>query len=211
MKCAKPDPTRWAGRIVVVAAPGPSLTEDVADACKGFPTIVVNNAWQRLPWADVLFATDTAWWHFHRGVPSFNGEKWSSHGTSNDKHDVWQAYGIHCIAGQHGAEFSTVPGQINYGSNSGFQAVNLAIQFGASRIVLVGFNMQSVGGKSHFHGDHPKGLRNADPRRFLTYFNQAAKKMPAGVEVINATPDSLLTCFPKMSLDEALHGKAVAP
>jgi hypothetical protein len=195
---------------VVVAAPGPSLTEDVAEACKGFPTIVVNNAWQRLPWADVLFACDTAWWHFHRGVPAFNGEKWSSHGTSNDKQDAGLAYGLKCVAGIQGAEFSTKPGLINYGSNSGFQAINLAIQFGAARIVLVGFNMQRVGGKSHFHGDHPKGLRNADPRRFLTYFNQAAKKLPPGVAITNATPDSALKCFPKMDLADALAGKVRA-
>jgi hypothetical protein len=210
MRLTKPDPTRWAGRTVVVAAPGPSLTEEVAEACKGFPTIAVNNAWQLLPWADILFACDTAYWKFHRGVPAFKGEKWSSHGTGNDKQDAGLTYDIKCIAGQHGAEFSTRPGLINYGSNSGFQAINLAIQFGAPRIVLVGFNMQKVGGKTHFHGDHPKGLRNADPVRFLTYFNQAAKKLPPGVTIINATPDSLLTCFPKMELQDALSGKAAA-
>jgi hypothetical protein len=208
MRLSKPDPTRWAGRTVVVAAPG--LTEDVAEACCGFPAVVVNNAWQRLPSADVLFACDSAWWHFHRGVPAFEGEKWSSHGTSNDKHDVWRAYGIHVIGGKHGTEFSTTPGVIHYGSNSGFQAINLAIQFGAPRIVLVGFNMQKVGGLSHFHGDHPKGLRNADPVRFLTYFRQAAKKMPAGVTIINATPDSLLSCFPQMDLVEALAWREAA-
>jgi hypothetical protein len=171
---------------------------------------VVNDAWRLLPWADVLFACDAAWWHFHRGVPAFKGEKWSSHGTSNDKQDVALAYGLKCISGKQGAEFSTKPGLITYGSNSGFQAVNLAMQFGAARIVLVGFNMQRVGGAMHFFGDHPKGLRNADPIRFKTYFDQAAKKMPPGVTIINATPDSALQCFPRMALDDALAMEAAA-
>jgi hypothetical protein len=204
MQITKPDPTRWAGRTVIVAAPGPSLTEEVADACRGFPTIVVNDAWRRLPWADVLFACDTSWWQFYRGVPAFNGEKWSSHGTGNDKQDPALSYDIKLIAGTHGSTFSTKPGFIHWGSNSGFQAINLAIQFGAPRIVLVGFNMQKVGGKNHFHGDHPRPLRNADPVRFITYFNQAAKQMPPGVTIINATPDSALKCFPWMPLEQAL-------
>jgi hypothetical protein len=209
MRLTTPDP-RWLGRTVIVAAPGPSLTEDVAGRCEGLPTVVVNDAWRLLPWADVLFATDTAWWHFHRGVPAFQGEKWSSHGTGNDKLDVAMAYGVKCVAGKHGAEFLTEPGRICYGSNSGFQAINLAIQFGAARIVLVGFNMQRVGGAMHFFGDHPRGLRNADPIRFRTYFHQAARKMPAGVTIINATPDSALDCFPKMSLADALNEKVAA-
>jgi hypothetical protein len=158
----------------------------------------------------VLFATDSAWWHFYRGVPAFNGERWSSHGTGNDKQDVALAYGIKCIAGKHGAEFLTTPGLITYGSNSLFQAIGLTIQFGAARIILVGANMQKVGGRTHFFGEHPRGLRNADPRRFITYFNQAAKKMPPGVTIINATPDSALNCFTKMSLADALSERAAA-
>jgi hypothetical protein len=208
MRCEKPD-RRWEGRTVIAAAPGPSLAEEVAEACKGYPAIVVNDAWRLLPFADVLFATDSAWWHFYRGVPAFKGERWSSHGTSNDKQDVALAYGIKCIAGKQGAEFSTSP-PINYGSNSLFQAINLAILFGAPRIILVGANMQPVGGKTHFFGEHPKGLRNANPIRFKTYFDQAAKKLPPGVTIINATPDSALNCFPKMDLADALTGKAAA-
>jgi hypothetical protein len=202
MKCVAPE-QRWAGRTVIVAAPGPSLTHETAGLVKGLPTIVVNDAWRVLPWADVLFACDAAWWHFHRGVPGFTGERWSSHGVGNDKLEVSLAYGITCIAGKAGTTFSRKPGLLHYGSNSGFQGINLAIQFGAARILLVGFDMRVVDGRAHFFGDHPKGLKNADPRRFVTFFHQAAKQL-TDVEVINCTLGSALTCWPIMPVEQAL-------
>jgi hypothetical protein len=203
MNCVTPD-QRWLGRTVLVAAPGPSLTAEGAERCRGFPAIVVNDAWRLLPWADVLFACDAAWWRYYRGVPGFAGERWSSHGTGNDKQDVALAYGIRCVRGKHGTAFSRTRGLLHYGSNSGFQAINLAIQFGGARIVLVGFDMRVVDGQAHFFGDHPKGLRNADPRRFATFFVQAAKELK-DVEVLNATPDSALKCWPIVPLDVALR------
>src|SRR5262245_49172798 len=176
MNCVTPD-QRWLGRTVVVAAPGPSLTTEAAERIKGLPAIVVNDAWRLLPWADVLFACDAAWWRYYRGVPGFAGERWSSHGTGNDKQDVALAYGIRCVRGKHGTAFSRTRGLLHYGSNSGFQAINLAIQFGGARIVLVGFDMRVVDGQAHFFGNHPKELKNADPRRFVTFFHQAAKEL----------------------------------
>jgi hypothetical protein len=202
MNCVTPA-QRWLGVTVVVAAPGPSLTPEAADRVKGFPTIVVNDAWRLLPRADVLFACDAAWWRYYRGVPGFEGERWSSHGTGNDKQDVALAYGINCVRGRHGTVFSRKQGLLHYGSNSGFQAINLAIQFGAAKIVLIGFDMRVVDGQAHFFGNHPKGLRNADPRRFVTFFVQAAKQLK-DVEIVNATPRSALTCWPIVTIEDAL-------
>ena len=39
------------------------------------------------------------------------------------------------------------------GGNSGFQAVNLALQWGYD-CILVGFDMQATGGRKHWHADH---------------------------------------------------------
>ena len=60
---------------------------------------------------------------------------------------------------------------VHHGQNSGYQAVGLAYHLKADRIILIGFDMQRTGGKSHWHGDHPRGLNNADavhkwPRHF---------------------------------------------
>lgn len=97
-------------------------------------------------------------------------------------------------------------GTIGGGGNGGFQSVNLAVQLGAKKIILLGFDMHGT----HFHGDHSGGLRNPGEALFKTWrdcFDRAAPVLKSwGVDVINATPGSALECFQKMELCEALHG-----
>jgi hypothetical protein len=208
---------QWHGMTAIVAATGPSLTEAVAERCRvahdeddDVAVLAVNDAWRLMPWADALYACDAAWWQLHTGT-GFTGDKWSSHhANGNDKLAVAERYGLALVQGKTEKGFSTDPSCIHYGGNSGFQAINLAMLFGARRIVLVGFNLQPLGGQVHFFGDHPKGLRQtARYERFLPAFNEAAKRLPAGVEIINATPDSALKCFPCMPIDAAFDRWAV--
>ena len=146
-------PKCWRGERVIVAAPGPSLTQEVADRCKGIRTIVVQDAWRLMPWADVLYGCDAKWWDVHNGCPDFAGEKWSTHDDgTNSKLDVARKYGVSLVAGKAADGFSLNSTVIHYGSNSGHQAVNLAILMGAVRVVLVGFDMRKVDGKSPFLG-----------------------------------------------------------
>ena len=198
---------RWTGT-AIVAATGPSLTEEVAEICNGYNVVAVNDAYKLIPFAPVLYACDAAWWRHHKTCPGFTGEKWSTHDDrGNKKIDVAEAYGVHLVQGRKGGGFSTNPAFIHYGSNSGFQATNLAILFGATRIVLVGFDMRSVGGRQHFFGTHPTPLRQASSYSvFVRAFNEASHNMPPGVQIINATPDSALKCFPFVPLQEALYG-----
>jgi hypothetical protein len=205
---------KWKGQPAIVAATGPSLTIEVAEACRGFNAIVVNDAYRLMPWADMLYACDELWWRTHKGCPEFHGEKWSSHGAigtskNNDKTRAAQQFGLNLIEGHCDIGFSLDPEIIHYGSNSGFQAVNIAIHTGADPIILVGFNMQPVKNKRHFFGDHPAGLRNAgDYRSFATHFERAAKRLPKDITILNATPHSALTCFPKVDLHDALESHA---
>ena len=119
--------------------------------------IAVNDAYRLFPDAAVLYACDSEWWDVHGGCPDFAGEKWSSHsvdaGGHNDKREVAKKYGLKLVEGRDRDGFSFDPACIHYGSNSGFQAVNLAILFGAKRIVLVGFDMRGV--------DRPSGTSSA--------------------------------------------------
>lgn len=197
------------GRVVIVAASGPSLTPEVAAACAGFPVIAVNDAYRLFPAALALYACDTTWWEHHKGAPDFAGERWSTQGTPehNDKSGVRERFKLHLIGGRTGAGFSADPEFVHYGSNSGFQAVNLALLWGARRIVLVGFNMQAVAKKTHFFGDHPGALNMPTNYPALVgEFKNAAKTVPAGVEIINATPNSALKGYKKMELADALAG-----
>jgi hypothetical protein len=159
-----------------------------------------------MPWADVVYGCDEKWWNVHKDCGGFAGEKWSTHSkrsTSNDKTAAADAYGLNIVRGAPGAGFSINPGIIHYGDNSGFQALNLAILFGSPYIVLVGFDMRHAGGKSHFFGDHPKGLFQRDEyESFVRKFDQAPA--PDGVTIVNATPGSALKCYPEKGLDSAI-------
>lgn len=200
---------RWNG-LCIVAAPGPSLTEEVAEACKGHHVVAVNDAWRRVPFAEVLYAGDSSWWEHHGGVPEFVGEKWSAHGdrTVNDKRLCWLRYGLKLVRGRFDPGFSFDPAAIHYGENSGYQAVNLAaLMMGAvGKIALVGFDMKMVDGKRHFFGEHPPELRSTASgyQKWPLKFAQAAKSLPAGLEIVNCTPGSALTCFPMRELSEVL-------
>jgi len=94
-----------------------------------------------------------------------------------------------------------------YGSNSGYQAINLAFILGAGEIILLGYDMQKTGGKQHFFGDHPNGPMKVDSdyNGWLGNFEKLASDLAGkGVEVINCTRQTALTCFKRMSLEDAL-------
>lgn len=176
---------------------------------RGWYAIAVQDAYRRMPWADAMYGCNEDWWDAHNGCPEFMGRKWSSHQVDkscvNDKREVARKYHVQLVRGDHGDEFSTDPTFVRYGSNSLFQAINLALLYGATYIVLVGADMRHVDGRSHFFGDHPRGLHNNDDfGRFIKHFERAAKKVPHGVEIVNATPGSALTCWPVMTLDDAI-------
>ena len=191
----------------MVAAPGPSLESVAAEvnSCD-WPVIAVQDAY-RIVDADILYGCDAKWWNHHNGCPDFMGQKWASHNHrdhADDKRKVAEDYGVNLIAGTAAAGFSTDPNLIHYGDNSGFQAINLAIAFAATVIVLVGYDMRHVDGKSHFFGDHPNGLhQRGEYGSFIKNFEKAPP--PDGVTIINATPGSALTCYPTMDLREALN------
>ena len=199
----------WEGLPSIVAAPGPSLSPEVAKTCfdSGWPTLVCQDAYRLLPWAEKLYGCDERWWRTHKGT-QFAGEKWSSHGDAkgnNDKRTVAEEYNINLVRGCSANDkgFSTDPDHIHYGDNSGYQAINLAVLLGSPYIVLVGLNMSRPGGKAHFFGDHPEGLTDQKTyEMWVPHFDRAARDCPA--TIINATPDSAIESFPVMKLEDAL-------
>jgi len=158
-----------------------------------------------MPWADVLYACDATWWNCSGpDFGEFTGERWSSHSLSPRKNDDKTAaaaeHGLTLIEGCGGDGFSMDPARIHYGDNSGFQAINLALLFGARKIWLLGFDMR-INGKRHFFGDHPPAChKDSDYRQYIGHFETAARMLPPGIEIINATPDSALRCFPRGQL-----------
>lgn len=91
------------------------------------------------------------------------------------------------------------------GKNSGYGALTLAIFRGAKRVVLVGYDAQHTGGRSHWHGDHPQPLGSAGSvHRWPIDFERAQRQYAGRVEILNASRATALTCFPRVTLERAL-------
>ncbi len=193
----------WPGETVVCLGGGPSLTPaDVEAVRERARVIAVNNAYQIAPWADVLYAADAAWWSVHKGAPSFTGLKFSLEKRAG----VWPGVNVLENMGNKGLELA--PTGLRTGHNSGYQSIGLAFHLGAAKVLLLGFDMKPVGGKSHWFGEHPAPLVNTKPetfRNFCKHFQTLVEPLrQQGVTVINCTPESALDCFPKMALRDAL-------
>ncbi len=98
-------------------------------------------------------------------------------------------------------------GVIGWGGNSGFGALNLAVQFGANPIVLVGYDMRLDLGV-HWFGLHGRGLTNPHAKNVERWRRCVDGCEPLltglGIRVFNASPVSWLKNYPKMDLMEAL-------
>lgn len=152
----------------------------------------------------MLYACDLAWWRRHNGAPGFYGLKLGADPALDRK-----SWGVRSIRVKQTVDriLTDMPGVIGWGGNSGFHALNLAVQFGARRIVLVGYDMQVEAGL-HWHGAH-EGMYNPTPEstaRWRRIIDGAASDLELlGVEVINASAISALTAYPKKPLMEAMH------
>lgn len=148
----------------------------------------------------MIYACDRLWWlqYAKRVRQVCSGEFW----TINQ--NAAKVEGLNLVVGERGAGVSRCPNTVMEGGNSGYQAVGLALLFGASRVVLLGYDMQFTGGKKHWHRDHAKS--NPTPsamKNWLGNFNLLASQSPA--PIINCSRATALACFPRMGLHEALN------
>lgn len=207
----------WTDQACAIIATGPSAKREKAlGELRGrFRVIAIKEAAVDLaPWADVAYGCDGAWWAHRRGLAGFSGLRVSWDGSGA----AMRFAGIHSVkipekaGSKPGARqyvdriLTAVPGVIGSGNNSGFQALNLAVQFGARRIVLIGFDLAG----KHYYGrnEWPKA-GNPDERRFDVWRAAFAENVPLlkslGVEVVNASQGSTLTCFRHLSLDQVIN------
>jgi hypothetical protein len=202
-----PEPL-FKGETIFCLGGGPSLTAEICARVRGRRSIAVNSSAVLAPWASVLFFTDSGWYEPRRElVANWPGLVVSMSRTAKrelpDKVKRVQGQGDpQALPG-----FSRGPHVVQQGRSSGHTAVSLAIALGASRVVLLGYDMRFVEGREHFHGEY-KGPRDMDiyAREFVPGFagwSEAARAV--GVDIVNATEGSALKEFRFMSLDEVLR------
>lgn len=190
----------WTGKTAFCIAGGQSLTQEQVDYTMHHKTIAVNDAYKLAPWADILYACDNQWWEWHKGVPDFEGYKLQhNNGKSIKDHSCYKGPypGVDSMISDGLSGFSDRTDRIRTGGNSGYQALHIAIQLGASTIILLGYDMHANEGPSHWFGEHPNGKQPDDRytkwiKEFSALREEADRR---DIEIINATPGSALKCF----------------
>jgi hypothetical protein len=188
----------WTGETVAVLAGGqsaPALAEQLRGRCR---IIAVNLAFRLVPDADVVYAADAGFWAHYRDAHDHPGLKLSAadnaplHCSSVHRVTIAKSSG-QAVEGLVRAPVGCVG---NGGGNGGFQAVNLAVQFGASTVLLAALDYCG----HHWHGDHPDNLRNPSPDQLARWRGrmdeQAGTLRAWGVRVINLSETSSLRAYP---------------
>jgi len=182
----------WAGATVTCIASGPSLTQADVDFVRGKSRVIaVNREYETAPWADVCYAADYDFWRVYlaEGLRDvFKGQLWTM------SEQARKEFGISCIGRCNGDGYSIIPNTITTGGNSGYQAVHLAAYWGASRIVMLGYDMQKTGGKEHHYGKHKGQLRNGRSYPFwIKRMHPLIRDLKRrGVTLINATRSTMI-------------------
>jgi hypothetical protein len=200
----------WKGEVAFIIAGGPSVKTQNLELLRGRRVIAINSSYEAVPWADVLFFGDGRWWNGDRKI----GFK----GNHDNVRKVFCGRIITCsrvarfidrVEVLHKAEpnglcLERTALSMRQTSLSG--AINLAVHFGVSGIVLLGADgTYGPNKETHHHADHPwphrKGcwdLQRKELETLVEPLNQL------GIKVINASPGSAWPMWPVMNLSEAI-------
>lgn len=196
-------PREWEGQTAVCIATGPSLTQEDVDYVRDKAKVIaISDALLLAPWADVAYSCDAKWW---RHPSKRFALKWP--GLKVGLHTNIEFEQVHVLQYSKSDGFDERPTHLATGHNSGYQALHLAVHFGASTIILLGYDMgHDEGEKSHFFGSHPDALETKSPyKKFRRAFDTLKEPLDSlGVHVVNCTRRSKLETFPQLPLRAVL-------
>jgi len=169
---------------------GPSLSEDDCQLVgrSGLYTVAVNSSWKLARFCDVIYAGDYCWWDKYRHEIDIPAERW----TCLERPSL--EFGLN----RHG-DFRGV-------TNSGARAIEFLVEKGFKEIILLGFDC-SINKGVHWHGPHDKTPNPTKVKcdRWAGQFAIIAGIAKRdGVDIVNCSRETVLTCFRRSSLLEAL-------
>jgi hypothetical protein len=197
----------WRGDCVAIIGSGPSAKDAGVHKLRDrIHVVAINDSYRLAPWAEVLYSCDYAWWAHHKGAPDFKGLK-----LTHDRRACNEFKNLNRVEIEKVNSDDVLierPNHIGAGGNSGFQAFNLVIQFGATGIMLIGIDCNLSKGE-HWHGRHHYMMNNpmeTNVKRWKKAFDgSAARVLSLGVDVVNCSTTSSLEKYPKLSVDQALE------
>jgi len=196
----------WAGETVLCIGGGPSLAPAAIAAARGrCRAIAINNSYGIAPWAEICYFADARWWEWHKDKPEFRAFRGQKVTIGDGTGMMVSDPAVHMLHNYGADGLSEQPNGLHTGSNSGYQAVNIAVLAGAGRILLAGYDMKFAGARSHWHGGHPTRMPEDAYTRYATRFASMLPQLARlGTRVINCTPGSAITCFPFSTLEAEL-------
>jgi hypothetical protein len=214
------NPKLWEDSTVYIVAGGPSLRDldvkkIIAERKKGENIYVlgINKAYTlgsaKIPLCDAVYIGDNKFYKAEKeGLKKFEGLKFTSANLAVNDEDFNYIY-------RTNAYFTMQPGKIGWANNSGNAGINLAVQLGAKRIVLVAYDMGITGNQTNWHPDN-HSERKRRRRVHQNYYDKVVQRisdytayelLEMGIEVINTNPNSGLDCFIKVDYNEWFKAK----
>lgn len=185
-------PEIFKDQTVYVVASGESLLGFDFEKLKGKNVIAINDMiFKKIPFAQVLVACDTGWHKRNKQkLKDFKGIKI-----------------MRCGKGRPGWNYIIDEGKsedllaLRHTANTGFHALAVAIKLGASKIYLLGFDITWKKQPYCYDIPHNEIKEYKSAMHFkdahLRYFDYYKDH-----NIINASPDSAITCFKKCKLTE---------
>ena len=194
----------------IVIGTGPSLNKEAAELVQSsrLPKFGCNNTYQEFN-LTALLACNPEWWDYYwprdKRLREGDFAKWTWDKPTAER------YGLAHILGEWGDGLSTDSGTIFYGHSSGYQLINLALHYGVTEFVLIGYDLRYPGGYSkesrqpgdgrHYFGEYPPQLHhwpsvgpNGEMAGLLDCY-RTINPDDYGIRIINCSPDSALDFF----------------
>jgi len=216
-------PRIWPGETAAILGSGPSMSRDLCEQIRGrVRAVAVSNQGiptrnragkiepAFAPWADVLYSSDRVWWtHNAAAAIAFAGTKITVEGPEPHR-SFFKHPDVYALKNDGHRGFVDAPDSLRTGRNSGYAAAHVAAHFGATTILLCGFDMHEpkrADEPTHWFGDHSFRPGFVSPYSlFIREFRKGAPEFERrGIRIINCTPGSALDFLPYQPIEVALR------
>jgi len=194
-------PPIWRGKTIFILCGGPSFDPVWAERLRRKNVIGCNDAYKL--GGDVVnycHFLDLSWWLEHReAAQGYTGTFTTCCRLVHDP-NVWVLG-----ARKKGVQIAR-PDVVGHNRNTGLSAINVAVLFGAAKIILLGMDMQAGGdGETHWY-KRRRRANSSSLRMHRRFALEVAEDLEliGGIKVINASPESKIPYWPKMNPEEAL-------
>lgn len=213
-------PPEWQGQTAFIVAGGVSVENQNTELLRGRRVIAVNSSYERVPFADILFFGDSRWLYEHYTRPelvAFGGRIVTPNRSVQTPDNRILKVRRVVPTGPDSPGLVLARDSVVSQRTSLQGAINLAAHLiGATsnpgamryRIVILGADMaRAPDGRTHHHTPH-KWQNKPGNRTWDIQMTQLVLAVPVlkslGVEVINASPVSRISWWPKRNFDESL-------